>query len=75
MLAGQISCRPNEPGTVVREDQLTVHSNVAKRSCAVVLNIRIRRVEEGDKNGDSAGIDELLTVLVYSVSNISKSAQ
>jgi hypothetical protein len=41
-----------------------VDRNVAKSRCAVVLNVRVRRVEQADKNGDGTGVDKLLPVLV-----------
>lgn len=41
-----------------------VDGNVAKGSCAVVLDIDIGRVEELDKNRDGTCIDELLAIVV-----------
>ena len=42
----------------------TVDSNVAERRCAVVLHVGVGRVEKADEDGDGAGVDELLPVLV-----------
>ena len=43
---------------------ITIYSDVAQRSSAVVLHVRIRRVEQTDKDRNSTGVDELLPVLV-----------
>ena len=44
--------------------QLTIHSDVAERSRAVILHVCVWRVEQADKDGDGSGINELLPVLV-----------
>jgi hypothetical protein len=41
-----------------------VDRDVTESRCAVVLNVRVRRVEQADENGDGTGINKLLPVLV-----------
>ncbi|KAI3486517.1 hypothetical protein L1887_49918 [Cichorium endivia] len=41
-----------------------VDGNVAERSGAVVLHVRVRAAEKADEHGDGASVDELLAVLV-----------
>ena len=43
---------------------ITIYSDVAQRSSAVVLHVRIRRVEQTDQDWYGARVDKLLTVLV-----------
>lgn len=42
-----------------------IDGNVAECSSAIVLNIDIGRRKELDKDGDGAGIDELLAVVIW----------
>ena len=42
----------------------TINGNVAQGSGAVVLNVRIWRVQEADQDRDRSGVNELLTILI-----------
>jgi hypothetical protein len=42
-----------------------VHGDVAQGCGTIVLNVRVRRVQEADQNRNCAGIDQLLTVLIW----------
>lgn len=44
--------------------ELTVNSNVAESSGAIVLHIRVGRVQEANKNRNGSRVDELLSVLI-----------
>lgn len=53
--------------TLVEETTLTIYSDIAQGGSAVVLDIGVGRIEQRDKYGYRACIDELLPVLVYVV--------
>jgi hypothetical protein len=42
----------------------TINSDVAERRGAVVLDVGVRAVEEGNKNRNGSRVDKLLAVLV-----------
>ncbi len=48
------------------EMTVTVNGDIAKRSGAVVLHVRVRGVKQADKNGNCTGIDKLLPVFICS---------
>lgn len=41
-----------------------VDGNIAQRSCAIVLDVNIGRGEEMNENGNSTGVDKLLSVII-----------
>ena len=45
----------------------TINRDIAQCCGAVILDIRIRRVQQTDQNRNSAGVDELLTILIYMI--------
>jgi hypothetical protein len=46
----------------------TVDGDIAEGSGTVVLDVDILGGEEGNENGDGTGVDELLSVIIYSIS-------
>ena len=48
--------------------QLTINSDIAQSGSTVILDIRIRRIEQGYQYWDSAGANKLLSVFIYTVS-------
>jgi hypothetical protein len=47
------------------EGRHTIDSNIAQGSRTIVLNVRVRRIEQADKDGDSTRIYQLLPVLIW----------
>jgi hypothetical protein len=45
--------------------RLTVNGDVAQRGSAVVLDIRVWRVEQADQDRNRSGVHELVTVFIW----------
>jgi hypothetical protein len=43
----------------------TIDSNITQGSGAIVLHVGVSRIEQADKDGDGARIDQLLSVFVW----------
>jgi hypothetical protein len=43
----------------------TIDSDITQGSRAIVLHVRVSRIEQADKDGDGARIDQLLSVFVW----------
>ena len=43
----------------------TIDSNITQGSRTIVLHVGVSRIEQADKDGDGARIDQLLSVFVW----------